>query len=485
MIRLNSSRGKVIVSSLFVLLVVSLQVVLYAEFSGITTEQVWLTTSEGIKINAEVYKPRSSSEPMPSIVVCHGLLASHQTMQSFSLEFAKRGFLVVAIDMRGHGDSGGSIDVSIDSSLGKSLLQDVLSMVSLGRYESKVELDVRLAVDYLRSRTDIDHDKIAVLGHSVGGAAAFREGYSDPRVKSVVAIAPALSTQSEMNITFPQNLLLVVGSRDNIVRETGVLKILDKTTGGGVVVGKLFGNFSEGTARKMIVSTGSDHAETAFDPYIVGEAIAWVEASLLIPHILPISISPWFNYLLPLSLSASFLSVFPAIFGVKTLGKFIRKGKPPQKPNPTHMGARKLGFIYLGAWGCGAFSSLFDLPVRLGIPLRDIFLFNWIPVVFIDLFAYAYVTFSIILLLVIMVFRRTKEKLNLSLLELRTSVALGILGFLIFSVLNAVFIWTFIDIVPTTRELYLMIELFIYFLPLTFLDELWVRNLQNRLPQKS
>jgi hypothetical protein len=93
--------------------VISLQVVLSVEFSGVAVEQVWLTTSEDVRLNAKVYKPVSGSEPMPGIVVCHGLMASHQTMLSrFSLEIAKRGFLVVTPDLRGHGNSEGSISIS-------------------------------------------------------------------------------------------------------------------------------------------------------------------------------------------------------------------------------------------------------------------------------------------------------------------------------------------------------------------------------------
>jgi len=81
----------------------------------VTTEQVWLTTSEGVRLKVEIYKPFSVSAALPGIVVCHGLLASYQTMQSFSLEFAKRGFMVVAIDLQGHGDSDGSISIGTTS----------------------------------------------------------------------------------------------------------------------------------------------------------------------------------------------------------------------------------------------------------------------------------------------------------------------------------------------------------------------------------
>jgi pimeloyl-ACP methyl ester carboxylesterase len=361
------------------------------------------------------------------------------------------------------------------------------------KFEFKVEENnVRAGVNYLLNRTDVDSDKIAILGHSLGGATVFIEGYSDHRVKSVVAIAPpsflipGLLRPGLPHIRdFPRNLLLVVGERDNIVTTTSVLNLLRLSTEGGEEIGKLYGTFSEGNARKMIVSTGTDHAGEMFDPYIAKEAIAWVEASLGIESTNPISISPWLNISLPLSVFASLLSVFPVIVFVKEFSRLIRKGNMPQKSRATRMGVRRLVIIYLGAWGCGALytlfnrsSSLFEIPLNLG-------LFNWVPVAFADILLNAYLIGSIILLLAIIIFRRTDEKPQLHMLEFRTSVILGALGFLILSILNFGFIWTFIDLLPTTEEVILMIKLFVVFIPLTLVDELWLRNLQNRLPDNT
>jgi len=367
----------------------------------------------------------------------------------------------------------------------KALLQQ--GIISIG---NEINLDVRAGVDYLLSRTDVDHSKIAVLGHSLGGAAVFREGYSDPRVKSVVAIAPA--SWIILNSTSPQNLLLVVGGRDSTVRETSVLDLLMLTTGGGEEISKLFGSFSEGNARKMMVSLGTDHDGEMFDPRIVEESIAWVETSLGINSTLPISIISWHNIFFPLSVTASMLSIFPTMICVKELGRFINKGKLAKKIRPTQMGIKKLVFFYLLAWGI-AFSTflmfIWIFFTRLGVEgifLKDVWLFSWIPVVFAGHLINIYVVASIILLLAIVVFRRTSEKLNLSLLEAKTSAVSGGLGFLVtFSVLNVAFSRIFIDLFPTNREFSLMMILFSFYLPLTFLEEAWLRNLQHRLSSGS
>ncbi|MCK4953409.1 alpha/beta fold hydrolase [Candidatus Bathyarchaeota archaeon] len=444
--RFLSSRIIEFVSLLFLLLVILLHIGQYAEFSGVATEQAWLTTSDGVQLNARVYQP-TSLDTVPGIVVCHGGAGSLQMMQrGFSLEFAKRGFLVVAIDMRGHGDSG-------------------------GKFSFLNEKDVMAGVDYLFSISNLDQGKVAVLGHSMGGAAVFREGYSDPRVKSIVAIAPALSPYSGMNLTSPRNLLLAVGAKDNIISESIVLMLLNKTTGGGEEVDKLYGNFSEGNARKMIVSPRIGHAGEVIDRYIVEESIAWVEASLDIEPTQSISISPWLNIFLPLSVIASLLSVFPAIICVRELGKLKREVQSPEKTGL--MGVGKLVIVYVGAWGGSVLSIYFRS------------LFGWVPVVFADTLVAYYVTASIILLLATIFFKQTNRKLQLSLLDIKTSVVLGVSGFLVvFSALNVLFSWTFIDLLPTTRELFLMLGLFFVFLPLTVLDVTWLRNIQNKLSIK-
>lgn len=367
----------------------------------------------------------------------------------------------------------------------RALLQR--GIISIG---AEINLDVRAGVDYLLGRADVDHNRIAVLGHSLGGSAVFREGFSNPMVKSVVAIAPA--SWIIMNSTSPKNLLLAVGDRDNIVRETSVLNLLRLTTGGGEEIGKIYGNFSQGNARKLIVSLGTDHAGEMFDPKIMEEAIDWVETSLGIDSILPVAVSSWHNIFFPLSVTASLLSVFLAIVCVRELGRFFNRGKLFQKIRPTQMGIGRLVFFYLLSWGIALSAFLVSIWMFLarfgveGVFLENIWPFSWIPVVFAGHLMVIYVVASIMLLLAIIVFRRASVKLNLSLLEVKKNLVLGGLGFLvIFSVLNVVFTRNFIDLFPTTREFSLMMILLVFYLPLTFLEEVWLRDLQHRLSSNS
>jgi pimeloyl-ACP methyl ester carboxylesterase len=71
---------------------------------------------------------------------------------------------LLLLDLRGHGDSGGT--------------------VSFGRDETA---DLRAVVDALSARADVPPGKIAVLGASLGGAVAIRAAAEDPRLCAVVA----------------------------------------------------------------------------------------------------------------------------------------------------------------------------------------------------------------------------------------------------------------------------------------------------------
>jgi hypothetical protein len=58
--------------------------------------------------------------------------------------------------------------------------------------------DIRAAVAYLRTRPDIDGDRIALLGHSEGGMIAPMVAATDPRLKGIVLMAGPGSTGSDI-----------------------------------------------------------------------------------------------------------------------------------------------------------------------------------------------------------------------------------------------------------------------------------------------
>ncbi len=86
------------------------------------------------------------------------------------------GYGVLLFDMRNHGDS--------DS-----------DKTTLGYLEVQ---DVQAAVDFLLERADVDHDRIAVVGHSMGAATAIRSGARIPALQAVVAISGFASLEDNI-----------------------------------------------------------------------------------------------------------------------------------------------------------------------------------------------------------------------------------------------------------------------------------------------
>ena len=70
-----------------------------------------LPTENGQWIAADLYKPKIATEenPMPMVVVCPGFERSKETMSSYSIELARRGIAVIAIDPYNQGASSSTM----------------------------------------------------------------------------------------------------------------------------------------------------------------------------------------------------------------------------------------------------------------------------------------------------------------------------------------------------------------------------------------
>ena len=115
------------------------------------TEEAVFSGGGGIDLYATLAKPGQGSGLMPAIVMLHG--AERATRDRFIYRitgnlFLERGLAVLTYDKRGAGQSGGDYQTST--------------------YQQLIE-DAVAAVAYLRSRPDIDPDRIGIFGVSESG----------------------------------------------------------------------------------------------------------------------------------------------------------------------------------------------------------------------------------------------------------------------------------------------------------------------------
>lgn len=105
-------------------------------------------TASGQSMSALLYKPNGVSvdNQAPAIVVSHGWWNNKEMQDANYVELARRGYVVVSIDMYGHGDSD-------------YLPATNLELGGTGMYDA-----VKLVADL----PYVDPDKIGVSGHSNG-----------------------------------------------------------------------------------------------------------------------------------------------------------------------------------------------------------------------------------------------------------------------------------------------------------------------------
>src|ERR1700732_4815050 len=74
---------------------------------GIRLEDVRFKGTNGVTMSALLYIPPNATKqtPAPGILAVHGYINSRETQDGFAIEFARRGYVVLALDQTGHGYS--------------------------------------------------------------------------------------------------------------------------------------------------------------------------------------------------------------------------------------------------------------------------------------------------------------------------------------------------------------------------------------------
>lgn len=130
--------------------------------------KVTFTNRYGITLAADVYVPKNAGSKLPAIAVCGPFGAvKEQAAGLYAQTMAERGFLTIAFDPSFTGESGGK-----------------------PRYVASPDInteDFCAAVDYLSTRTDVDAERIGIIGICGWGGMAINAAAIDTRIKATVA----------------------------------------------------------------------------------------------------------------------------------------------------------------------------------------------------------------------------------------------------------------------------------------------------------
>jgi acetyl esterase/lipase len=284
--------------------------------SGVSYQRVSFTTqgldAKPVTVSGLLVKPAGAvAGRVPGVVFANGITGSKEWYVQVTRQMAKEGLIVLSIDLRGHGSSGGASEFACDEAN-----------------------DVIAAGNWLKSNVPaVDPAHIIAMGHSLGGATVTRAGIVQPDhlFSSVVAIWSWTSwkdavtdmmgpldqftgrswrfTSFSKNIdinspedqrdrdvlamvsdTSPPNYLLAIGSADELASVARETEIMSKATSAARLTGPepkfkdsvTYGDFANGTARRFIV-TSDDHAGELASGPIVRQAIDWIKTSSGLP----------------------------------------------------------------------------------------------------------------------------------------------------------------------------------------------------------
>ncbi|WP_411834099.1 dienelactone hydrolase family protein [Neobacillus niacini] len=177
----------------------SAQLISLEKRQGYVLESLMLHLNDIETVPTYFAKPLNAVEPLPTVIFNHShggnfeqgkeeLLTSSSYLQnpSFLEEIIELGFAVCSIDMWGFNQRKGKQE----SELVKEMLLDGQTLWGMRIFDNMALLD------YLETRSDVAHTRIATIGMSMGGLMSWWLAALDERIKVTVDIAAQVDIET-------------------------------------------------------------------------------------------------------------------------------------------------------------------------------------------------------------------------------------------------------------------------------------------------
>jgi len=153
--------------------------------------------SDGIKMAGDLYFPAGfkKDDKRAAVIFCNGTGGTRKgTPTKLASHFVKAGYVFLAFDYRGWGDSDGKL-IPLEALAKPGDKGEVTVKARVARwqmsYADQTE-DIRAAISYVAGEPGVDPEKIGIMGSSYRGGLVTWVAGNDPRVKCVVAQVPGM-----------------------------------------------------------------------------------------------------------------------------------------------------------------------------------------------------------------------------------------------------------------------------------------------------
>ena len=209
-------------------------------------EVLTITAADGLPIQATLLTPLTSGAD-PGVILLH-MLGDDRTVWGevgLAADLVAAGYAVLAVDMRGHGQTGGAQDWT-------------LAADDLGR-----------VWDAFAALETVDEARTAVVGASIGANMALRLGADRPDVAAIALLSPGLDyrgvTTEDQLAVYGHRPLLLVASEDDAYSADSVRTLAEAANGATV---QMYDDAGHGTNMFVV------------EPELAGLIIGWLDEQL-------------------------------------------------------------------------------------------------------------------------------------------------------------------------------------------------------------
>jgi pimeloyl-ACP methyl ester carboxylesterase len=312
--------------------------------SGIRIQDVRFKGANGNIMSALLYIPPNASaqSPAPGILAIHGYINSRETQDGFAIEFARRGYVVLALDQTGHGYSD---PPAFAAGFGGP---DGLS--------------------YLRGLDIVDRNNIGLEGHSMGGWAVLAAAAAMPYSYKAMVLEGSSTGKpfaAEGTPGWPRNLALVFAQYEEFpelmwgvdrardVPQSPKLQALFGTAE-AVQPGRVYGDIAQGIAR-VLYTPAMTHPAEHISRRAIGYSLDWFARTLQGGTPLPTGDQIWFRKELGTLIALiGFVALLLGVFNGLLETPVFSYLKPPKiaavmRPAPAAKGGRWAAALVLTA----------------------------------------------------------------------------------------------------------------------------------------
>lgn len=167
--------------------------------NGLTTEHLGIATEKKADGTLErmpmlIVRPEKVSGRLPAVIALHGTGGNKESQRGLLAELARHGIIGVAIDARYHGERAGGAHgaEAYVAAITRAWRTPAGQPMEHPFYYDTV-WDLWRLTDYLTTRSDVDPQRLGMIGFSMGGIEIWLAASVDERIKVVV---PAIAVQS-------------------------------------------------------------------------------------------------------------------------------------------------------------------------------------------------------------------------------------------------------------------------------------------------